>query len=722
MGTNILSTWPSQAPIVFDATADSLIQDAQDLIDKTNTVWDAIVKNVGTPDKATFGNTILPIINDENAKVRKSRILRFYASTSPSKELRDASNAATTLFNNAGAELYSRVDIFPLVHAVVAQVEGAGAGLDAQSKHYLRKLHRKMHMNGCAIHDPKLRSAFEEINKRVQELERQCLSNLDEDTSGLWVEPHELSGVPQSILTRLKKGDPDSPHQGKLWVKTKVPLAGNIIPSATNPATRKKIYCAIKNRLPQNVLLFRELVLARDSTARMLGYSSWLAYKASDKMVQTPETVTSLLADIRERICPAALTNVSELLAIKREVESDPDAAHLFAWDEGFYSGIQKERNQPERSNVSEYFELDNTLVKLLQLFGRLFGTQFERITPNQQAETGKPLVWHEDVRMYAVWDADANDADARFLGYAYFDLFPREGKYGHRGCYALGWPYIQPDGQSVRPSCALVMNFIKPADNAMPVLLELIDVRRLFHELGHLHHTICGKTKHASLAYIDRDFAEAPCLMLELLFWKESYIKDLSHHYSYLSADLKAAWLATAVPEEQENRSDPPLKLPDATVTLLAKKNLKQTVSNQVFNLFLSLYDVLVHNPATHEDLENMKLAVEFNKLRADITGLAGGEADGDGWEWGQGQSVFRMIVSGYDAGYYTYVLGRVYSLEMWEASGLDDTEVDDEQAGRRFRRQILEVGAGQPEMETLERYLGRTPSTRPYFEWLGI
>jgi len=76
------------------------------------------------------------------------------------------------------------------------------------------------------------------------------------------------------------------------------------------------------------------------------------------------------------------------------------------------------------------------------------------------------------------------------------------------------------------------------------------------------------------------------------------------------------------------------------------------------VFNLFLSLYDILVHHPATHEDLERMNLAEEFNKLHTEITAFHGGEAVGDGWEWAHGESVFRMIVSGYDAAYYSYVL----------------------------------------------------------------
>lgn len=68
----------------------------------------------------------------------------------------------------------------------------------------------------------------------------------------------------------------------------------------------------------QRMPLFRELVPLRDKTARLLGYQNYLAFKAADKMVQTPETVTSLLAEIRQRTCPTSLVSVSELLAIKK--------------------------------------------------------------------------------------------------------------------------------------------------------------------------------------------------------------------------------------------------------------------------------------------------------------------------------------------------------------------------------------------------------------------
>jgi len=488
-----LSGTPPQSPVVFDATPSSLIAEARALISTSRAVWDSIAAGVAT-DKATFDNTIRPIIDDENGSLAKSRLLRFYASTSPSKELREASHTATTLLNDSDAERLSRVDVFARIAAVVQNMND-NPTLDDQSKYYVQKLHRAMCMNGCVIPDSRNRDAFHQANKRVKELVRQCTENLEEDTSGIWLTPEELEGLPQDRIDKLPKGDGE--NQGKLWLKMKPPTGG-VLSYAHSGATRKNFYYAKYNRLPQNVPLFRELVVARDTIARLLGFHNYFAYQTSLKMAQTPEAVTTLLQDIKQRTSPAALLGASELLSIKTEQQQmvhDGTGTELFFWDEDYYNRIRDERETPiHQTDLSEYFELYSTLDALLSLFGRLFDTRFERITSEQQMELGNraghagPLVWHEDVMMYTAWDT--RDSPDSFLGYAYFDLFPRQGKYGHRGCYDI--QYVS----SARTSPSAFMSHPTPgpplSTRSLPAITglreggwkRLLPFRRLRHEL----------------------------------------------------------------------------------------------------------------------------------------------------------------------------------------------------------------------------------------------
>lgn len=112
--------------------------------------------------------------------------------------------------------------------------------------------------------------------------------------------------------------------------------------------------------------------------------------------------------------------------------------------------------------------------------------------------------------------------------------------------------------------------------------------------------------------------------------------------------------WLQENISRDEQ----PSVQLSDKDVAELATQDPKKLISRENYNLFLSYFDILVHSPATHEELEQANLAEMFNKLQADILVMHGGEAVGDGWDWSHGESVFRMIVSGYDAGYYAYVL----------------------------------------------------------------
>jgi len=200
-------------------------------------------------------------------------------------------------------------------------------------------------------------------------------------------------------------------------------------------------------------------------------------------------------------------------------------------------------------------------------------------------------------------------------------------------------------------------MNYPKPTPSN-PTLLGFTAARQMFHELGHLHQGLLARVRHAALQRIDRDFVEAPCIMFEQFFSNSAIVQEISHHYSYISPEYHAAWLSGGA---REATKQPPIRLDEkATAQLVGDSRLRrrERIDRQTFNLFLSWFDVLVHSPTSHEELEKMDLAAAYNKLKTEMTGLRGGEALGEGWAWSQGQSVFRMIVSGYDAGYYTYVL----------------------------------------------------------------
>ncbi|EFW98998.1 metallopeptidase [Grosmannia clavigera kw1407] len=279
--------------------------------------------------------------------------------------------------------------------------------------------------------------------KQLNDLVRECTRNMSADASGLWLSWDELEGVLRRVLDRLTDkgpvvdsdiGNNGSDNIGKLWLPTKVAFSSPVTASATCEATRKKVYYAVVNRMLVNVPLFREVVLLRDETARMLGFRHHAALKAAGNMMQTPEAVRQLLSEISD-----------------------------------------------------------------------------------------------------------------------------------------------------------------------------------VLHRLASI---------------------------------------------------------------------------------------------------------IRYRSPETHEELEAMNLTELFNRTRADIYQIHGGEALDEGWEWGHGESVFRNVLNGYDAEYCSYILGRVFALDLFDVGFKHDSTSKD--AGRRYRDMVIVKGGSQPEMKTLTDFLGHRPSTGPYLAWL--
>jgi len=229
--------------------------------------------------------------------------------------------------------------------------------------------------------------------------------------------------------------------------------------------------------------------------------------------------------------------------------------------------------------------------------------------------------------------------------------------KYFDQRSHLTCWQgYTTSDGGRFYPSAAIVMNYTPPTPT-MPCLLDMPQVRSLFHEMGHgLHNTlsvtICARF-HGTR--VERDFVEAPSMMFEYFFWRPLHIKEVSCHYSYILPEYAQAW-RDANPMSEDL---PPRQLPEETVAALVQ--LKD--SNNPFKFLSSLhyasYDMTVHNPDSREVLEAMNFCEIFNKSRNETMCLEGGEVLGEGWEWAHFESLLRHINGGgYDVGYYAYVM----------------------------------------------------------------
>jgi len=636
---------PPQAPPTFTGTPESVIEDTKRMLAKSKKITDDIVAQVSAQE-ATFNKVVLPIARDENQQTLQAHILGFYQSVSTDQALRDASTEAEKLMDDYGIEASMREDIFQLVDAALRR----GEKLDPESRRLLEKEHKSYVRNGLNIPAGPQRDRFKEIKKRLSQLGIIFSKNLNEEKGGLWFTAEELDGVPEDVLSLLKKeGD-------KYWLTFKYPDLFPTLKYAKNAATREKVFVANENKCNQNVPLFREAIVLRDEAARLLGYPNHAAFRIEDKMAKTPKTVDDFLNDLRSRLAQGGLDEIETLKALKKaDVESRGEKfdGRYFLWDHRFYDRMMEEKDyQLDQQLIAEYFPLQTTIKGMLEIFEHLFGLVFVEIVGKDRESVspsgrGDDIVWHEEVQVFSVWDDEGEGGG--FVGYLYLDLFPRLGKYGHAANFNLQPGFIQENGTRRYPATALVCNFSKPTAKK-PSLLKHDEVTTLFHELGHGIHDLVSRTTYSRFHGTNtvRDFVEAPSQMLENWCWTPSQLKALSRHYSTLSPEYDDAWKEAAGP----NSSRPEERIPDDLIAKLIKtKNLNGALFN-LRQLHFGIFDMTIHEPKDHETLEKMKISETYNELRKDISKFEGPEVLGAGHGWGNGQATFGHLMGGYDAG----------------------------------------------------------------------
>jgi len=630
---------PPQAPPLFTGTSQSVIDDTKRIVEKSRSTEDKIVAAVKAQD-ATFENVMLPMAYDENDGGLETHIIGFYQSVSTNQELRDASTKAEEMMDDFSIESSMREDVYKLVEAALKK----GEKLDAESQRLLEKVHKDYIRNGLGLPAGPKRDRFKEIKKRLSQLCIVFSKNLNEEIGGLWFDPKDLEGVPEDVLSLFAKGEGE--NAGKIKMTFKYP---DIIPTtkyAKNPETRKTVYLANENKLPQNIPIFREVILLRDEAARLLGYPNHATFVIEDKMAKTPKTVDDFLGDLRTRLAKGGEKERKALTELKKKELTEMGMADSFdgryyIWDNRYYDRLMLEQDYSlDQEKLAEWFPLETSIRGMLTIFETLFGMTFVEITGEDRGAIspsgkGDDIVWHPEVQVFSAWDSE--DQGSGFVGYLYLDLHPREGKYGHAANFNIQPGFVQENGTRRYPVTALVCNFSKPTLKK-PSLLKHSEVTTLFHELGHGIHDLVSKTHYSRFhgTNVVRDFVEAPSQMLENWCWTPSQLKALSHHYSSLSPEYEAAWRERA----GEGAPKPEKQLPDKMIEDLIKTKHVNYAMFNLRQLHFGIFDMTVHEPKSHAEVESFHFSEMYNKLGYDVTQLDTPAQLGGGYDFGKPSS----------------------------------------------------------------------------------
>ena len=515
------------------------------------------------------------------------------------------------------------------------------------------------------------KARFKEVSERLSKLSSKFEENIMDNTNDFThtVETADaLAGLPADAIEAAAdaaKVAGKTGYQFSLHYPSYLP----VMQYAENRALRETLCRAFSTRASElskpewdNTNLINDILKLKKEEANMLGFKNFAELSLATKMADTPEQVSEFLDTLAQRAKPYAERDMKELTAHAKSLGLDD----MQAWDVGYVGEkLRQEKYAFSDQEVKQYFPEENVLAGLFKVTETIFGVKV------QKAET--PL-WHDDAAFYVI-----NDQDNNPIAYFYLDLYSRQNKRG--GAWMDTCITRRKTAKGIElPVAFLTCNFSAPVGDK-PALFTHDEVTTMFHEFGHgLHHMLTQVDEYgvSGISGVEWDAVELPSQFMENFCWEWEVLSNMTSHV--------------------ETGEPLPRELFDK---MIAAKNF-QAGMQMVRQIEFSLFDMRLHGDFDPNGKLSALDVVE--QVRDEVAVLRPPK-------WNRFPNSFSHIFAGgYAAGYYSYKWAEVLSADAY--SLFEELGVLSEEAGSRFKAEVLAKGGSRPAMESFVAFRGREPS----------
>jgi thimet oligopeptidase len=624
---------------------------------------DRLVAAAVTADPPTWGDTIVGLSDASGAVIAGAGRSAFPGSFHPDPDVRQAAAETEERRQNWDNALAERDDVAAAIGRYSLTPEASK--LEGPRRRALELWQRVLRRAGHEL-DSERRAELGELRRQMVALSVAFDRNLSEWQDQLVLSQADLAGLSDSLVAQLPDGDePGTKH---------LPIVREMCWPFIEQSERRDLReQALKKNLTraveQNRPIFDQLLDLRRRVAALMGFPSWSDYANEARMSGSAKAVEEFLGRL---VPPLQALAERERTEMRRLAAAHGIDGQLQAWDWPFLHERQRRALGISSTELSAHFPLEQVLAGLFDIARDVFG-----VVVREETEARG---WHPDVRLFALVDADSGE----HLTDVYIDPFARDGK--RPGAWA--YPLVPPDnraGEQRRPATMMLISNSARADDPARTLLEHDDVAGLFHEFGHILEFGISRAElvPAFDDWIERDFVEAPSQIMENWAWEPEVLLRFARHHE------------TGQPPARE-------------MLERVKRGRQLNVGIEaLWNLgSRAVLDHLIHgpDPITTEEAYERAFAVT-------------------GWPFPEGTyqpSSFLHAVSGYDAGFYSYLWARAFGDDMF--SEFVAQGVLSPVPGRRYRERVLEPSWIAPGRERARNFLGREPSDEAFLERLGI
>jgi oligopeptidase A len=575
---------------------------------------------------------------------------------------------------------YARLGADARLFAKYRAIDPVAQALSEPRRRALANALRDFVLAGAQLQGP-ARQRYLQIQDRLAELSQRFEEHVQDATDAFasYVDEARLDGVPADVRAALRA---DAQADGSEGCKLSL-LAPRWLPVmqyATDRALREQLYRAFHTRASElgpaefdNTALMTELLELRQEAAQLLQFGNYARLSLATKMARTPAQVLQFLRDLAQRSRAQAERELAEMRRFARE---ELGIAQLMPWDHRFVAErLRQRRFAFSDQEVKRYFTFERVLDGLFRIVETLFEL---RITPDLAR------VWHDSVRVYRI------ERDGALVGQFYLDPFSRAGKRPGAWMDVARGRWRRPDGAQAlqTPVAYLVCNFAPPLAGH-DALLTHDDLITLFHEFGHgLHHmlTRVDELAVAGIAGVEWDAVELPSQFMENFCWEWEVLSRLSAHVDHGAP------------------------LPRALFDKMIAARHFHSALEMLRQVQYALFDMRIH----HEPEAAQAIRGVLDEVHAEVSVLDPDPAQR------LPHSFSHIFAGGYGAGYYSYKWAEVLSADAYSA--FEERGLFDVDTGRRYRREILEVGGSRDALDSFKAFRGREPSITALLRHQGI
>jgi thimet oligopeptidase len=652
----------SNAPIEFNKITAPLIREA---VSSIIALSDARIKKISAvaASEHTLSNTLMAMDELNYDLTDLGSKLSLISSTFSDDSTRNCATEQLEKLGLYGSNLSLNEDLYKALKQY--QSSAAAKSLEVDQQKFLRETILAFELTGMKL-DSAGRKNLAAINEKLIDFGSDFDRNIAESKDSVSFTLADLKGLPDATMAPWKRAD------GNYVVYVNGPNEINILTYAEKDATRHTMYIHYNNRAyPKNIQALDSLFFDRQQFATALGFKSYADYALVTKMAANPTNVWNFENDLITKLKPHATIELKELSDLKHA--SHPELSDTIqAWDFLFYQEkLLDTKYNVNTDEVKQYFEINHTVEGMFHVYEKLFNIQIK--------QTHDAPVWSPKVTSYEMFK------DGQKIGIFYLDLYPRPNKYTHFETAPIS-AYRIADGKEVLPVSTLICNFPESTPE-QPSLLDHQDVVTMFHEFGHLVHSLLGHPRIASQSSfaVKPDFVEAPSQFLENFCWEYEPLKMLARNYK----------TGAVMPKELFDR--------------LKKTQHVLGAISYIRQVYLGVLDFTYENK--YDSIKNRSIIDVFKDVFA-IQQIPFPEGSHFICSFGH--------LNGYGANYYGYLWSLVFAQDLF--SEFQKNGVMDVSTGIRYRKDILEKAATMQEMDMMRNFLGREPNNAAFLASLGI